>query len=350
MEKYLVPRPEKFKNDYEAFKKNKYPDSDEWTYNKTSAQNPQKFEDPVMVLFLPLTMALQSAKGENVEFQGLATVFKALKYDKTQEKYSRNELYKGASMLGKSSVVIPWPYGNLEKLNITNLPEQIKKALAHEIRHTTQDLSQKFHVAARKFTDFTGVEPRYLGNPHEFGVRVAAMKDQMDTTDLQNLYDSAVRKVVYSTNNKLNMAQKLLATSEIKKEFDKWQQGKEVDKAIDLLDVQNLANKLGFTSQEEPEDDAPPNTITDKQKLKNDIIQEFIQSFYHQDSQIGQLKSVIDDPKSDYPDFGMSDIHNALYYPIHPNAIPYRKHILDFIRNNWNHIVQKSFHKELGMA
>ena len=357
IEKYCAPNPSKFKKDYEKFKKLPEIEGSKSNYGLLSAQEPENFERPVIVLFLNSTLNTTTGVGswnQKTPVGGFVAVFRPMKYVPETDKYKRNELYKGRTLMGGLSVVLSYP--NLKNLDIENMSSELKKTLAHELRHTTQT-SYNHHIVAKRFSDLTGVDDRYLSNSMEFGVRVAAMKDVMDISDLQRVFDSAVRKLVYKTGDKLSVPQKMLLATKIQKNFKEWQNGKEVEKALDLLDMHSFANKLGWSAAryDDPntEEDDPLKTIPGKEQFQNEIITQFLKDFYAQDRQINHVKAVMDSPATSNTsdvDGGVLDIANELYDNSPKRHPQYREAVKNYIRNNWNYIVQKSYHKELGIS
>ena len=69
--------------------------------------------------------------------------------------------------------------------------------------------------------------------------------------------------------------------------------------------------------------------------------------------QIKHVKAVLDSPATSNTsdvDWEVLDIDAELYSNGQKRDPQYRKAVMDYIRNNWNYIVQKSYHKELGIS
>ena len=366
---YLVPSPEKFQKDFQQFiKDKKSANIPENTPTLASAQLIEPFKIPQIVIFINSKMhGDYSAQGDS-QYAGLSTILPPLTYDNKTDSYDRNSNFMGRTLLGRQSIIIPIEK-DLKNLDFTNLPNNTKKILAHEIRHGTQ-INNYGHLHALNIKDEGDNTDRsrqqynsYLGNPAELGVRIAALKDNITISKLKNSFDEAINQTTYSIGTlkkpELNFAQKTVWVQEAKKLFDQWLRQSEKTKAIDLLTVYQAANKLGYstnTMEKIGHDERerlikaklPTSSINAKQKFINSLVLNFIQNFFSIDSQMEELLYIVQEKNARSGTILSTNTFEL--YASNQTQDQYTKQMIDYVINNWNYIVHKSFHKEFGIA
>lgn len=350
--KYLIKDSEKFKRDLKSFKdaRTKLGAGDDDDLKYPSKQSVEQFSKPKLVVFLPTRMSRKNSKGakegESREFSGLAHAFKPYVYDAETDSYKRNSKFNMRTLLGEKSVIMPVPE-DLRKLNIEQLPEDIKSVLAHEIRHTTQEggTGQR-HVLARQRGGAMQGKDSYLGNSNEMGVRIAVLKEMVDAGRLNNLFENAVRQTVYS--DILHMPMKMVWAQEVKKKFKTWQSSSEKMKAVDLISVQPCGHKLGYRIDQMSDADyksGKKTKLDERQAFQNDVIATFITSFINQDRQLQELyKSVMhgENFMSGNMGIGVEEIKDELDridLGENPAATAYNNGMVKYVLDNWDYVV-----------
>ena len=197
----------------------------------------------------------------------------------------------------------------------------------------------------------------------ELGVRIAALKDNITISKLKNSFDEAINQTTYSIGTlkkpELNFAQKTVWVQEAKNLFDQWLRQSEKTKAIDLLTVYQAANKLGYstnTMEKIGHDERerlikaklPTSSINAKQKFINSLVLNFIQNFFSIDSQMEELLYIVQEKNARSGTILSTNTFEL--YASNQTQDQYTKQMIDYIINNWNYIVHKSFHKEFGIA
>jgi len=349
--KYLVPDAERFKKDFASFKDARAKLGNDKSWQFASKQSVEQFSKPKLVVFLPTRMSKKggrgSAEGESREFSGTAMAFKPYVYDAQTDSYKRNSKFNMRTLLGEKSVIIPFP-GDISKLNVEQLPQDIKSTLAHEIRHTTQEQGTgSSHVLARQQGGAMRGKESYLGNSAEMGVRIAVLKEMIDAGRLNNLFENAIRQNVYAGS--VNMPMKIVWAQEIKNRFKTWQSSSEKMKAADLISVQPCGHKLGYRIDQMSDADYKAGTKTkldERQAFQNNVIASFITSFINQDRHLQELyKSVMhgENMMSGNMGIGVEEIKDELDridLGENPAATAYNNGMVKYVLDNWDYVVQ----------